>query len=226
MTRRLICLVTDRHRLSPDVNHALALDTLVNLVQAAAHAGVDLIQIRERDLHARDLTTLTERCVAAVTGTASRVIVSDRVDVALAAGADGVHLRSDSIDAMSVRRLVSPEFTVGQSVHSAEEAVEAVRRGGIDYVILGTMFPSRSKLPAHTLAGLDELAQACAAVPVPVLAIGGIDANGAAAAARAGASGIAAIGFFIPPRGTPFDRYLEGSVADVRRAFDSCGVVP
>jgi thiamine-phosphate diphosphorylase len=125
-----------------------------------------------------------------------------------------------------VRRLVQPGSIVGRSVHGAEEARDVAGRGGVDYLIFGTVFSSASKAPRHSLAGLDGLARACAAAPVPVLAIGGIVPERAEAVAKAGAGGIAGIGLFIPPPGTSFDRYLESTVANLRRAFDTCGAVP
>jgi thiamine-phosphate diphosphorylase len=224
--RNLICLVTDRHRLSPGAGDRQSLDRVVKLVEAAAHAGVDLIQIRERDLHARGLMALAERCVAAGSGTAARIVVNDRVDVALAAGAHGVHLRSDSVEATRVRRLMQPGATVGRSVHRAEEARGAAGGGGVDYLIFGTVFSSPSKAPGHPLSDLDELARAARAAVVPVLAIGGIVPESAETVVKAGAGGIAGIGLFIPPPGTSLERHLESTVASLRRAFDTCEAVP
>jgi thiamine-phosphate pyrophosphorylase len=224
--RNRICLVTDRQRLSPGAGDEQALDRMVRLVEAAVHAGVDLIQIRERDLHTRDLMTLAVRCVVVAGGTGAKIVLNDRVDVALAAEADGVHLRSDSLEAALVRRLVQPGSIVGRSVHAAEEARGVAGRGGVDYLIFGTVFSSASKAGPHALSGLDELARACAAAPVPVLAIGGIVPERAEVVARAGAGGIAGIGLFIPPPGASFDRHLESTVANLRRAFDTCGAVP
>ena len=99
----MICLVTDRRRLSTGEDAA---DRLVDLVAAAARAGIDLIQIRERDLDARRLVALVKRCVAAARGTSTKVLVNDRADVADAAGAHGVHLRGDSIAATAIRSLL------------------------------------------------------------------------------------------------------------------------
>jgi thiamine-phosphate pyrophosphorylase len=221
-TRRLICLVTDRRRLaesSPSLN-------LVDLVGAAARVGVDLIQIRERDLEARELTALTRQCVAVARGTTARIVVNDRADVAIAGGAHGVHLRTDSIDALRIRKLLPPGFIVGRSVHGVEEASLAADSGGLDYLILGTMFPTASKdRPLH-LTTMTGLAAVSAQVPIPVLAIGGITVARAEDVTRAGASGIAAIGLFIPPAGASPEAHLHARVAEIRRAFDTCGAVP
>jgi thiamine-phosphate pyrophosphorylase len=216
----MICLVSDRRRLSSKDD---ALDRLVEIVGAAARAGVDLIQIRERDLSAAGLTALVRRCVAAVDGTRSKVLVNDRADVALAAGAHGVHLRADSVPASSVARLLAREALVGRSVHSLEEAVASGREGCVDYLVLGTMFQTSSKEASQRLATLEELAHL--AIGIPVLAIGGMTVERAAVVSRAGAAGIAGIGLFIPPDHEDPDRYFQTLVAALRRAFDTCEAV-
>lgn len=220
--RHLICLVTDRRRLaesSPSLS-------LVDLVGAAARVGVDLIQIRERDLEARELTALVRQCVAAVDGTSANIVVNDRADVAMAAGAHGVHLRTDSIDAPRVRELLPAGFIVGRSVHGVEDAALAARSGGLDYLILGTMFPTASKNPPHRLTMMTGLTAVSAHIPIPVLAIGGITVARTEDVARAGAAGVAAIGLFIPPAGASIETHLHARVTDIRRAFDTCGAVP
>jgi thiamine-phosphate pyrophosphorylase len=222
----MICLVTDRRRVSAGAD---ATDRVVELVTAAARAGVDLIQIRERDLDARDLVTLVRRCVQAVEGTGSKVLVNDRADVALAGGAHGVHLRADSISAPKVRSILPAGAIVGRSVHGPEEAVSIAREGGVDYLIFGTLFDTPSKSAQHRLASLDDLAAVCRgaglASPLPVLAIGGMTVERAALARRAGASGIAGIGLFIPPAGRDRDEHVQTLVRSLRRTFDTCQAV-
>jgi thiamine-phosphate pyrophosphorylase len=166
----------------------------VQQVRAAARAGVHLIQLRERDLDARPLLELTTHCVEAVRGTRARVVLNDRVDVALAAGAHGVHLRGDSVPTARVRALTGSGFLIGRSVHTAEEARHESGEGG-DYLLFGTVFPSRSK-PAAQATGPADLARAVAATTLPVLAIGGITPDRLAAVARAGAAGFGAIDLF------------------------------
>ena len=220
--RHLICLVTDRGRLSraaPGVN-------LLDLIAGACWAGVDLIQIRERDLDGGALTGLVKQCVAAATGTSARVVVNDRLDVALAAGAHGVHLRSDSIEAGRVREVSPAGFIIGRSVHGVEEAVAAERSGGLDYLILGTVFPTESKDPSHRLTTMTGLAAASALVSIPVLAIGGITTARAEKIVKTGAAGIAAIGFFLPDQRTPVDQQMHARVSELRRVFDTCEAVP
>jgi thiamine-phosphate diphosphorylase len=184
------CLITNRSRLRDP-----SLAGIVAQVERAAAAGIDLVQVRERDLEGRALLEVVRACLAAVTGTASRVLVNDRLDVALAAGAHGVHLRGASFPAARVRDLVGTGFLVGRSVHSAAEAAEAYRSGGLDYLMFGNVFETASK-PGRPGTGLDRLADVAAATPLPVLAVGGITAERAPLVARAGAAGFAAISIF------------------------------
>lgn len=218
----IICLVTDRRRLAAASPSA----TLDAFVGAAAEAGVDLIQIRERDLEAGELVDLVKRSVAAVANTSARIVVNERTDVALAAGAHGVHLRGDSVDAARLRAAVPPGFIIGRSVHDASEAAATARQGGVDYVILGTMFPTESKPAAVRLQTMTGLAAASAASPVPVLPIGGITLERAADLTRAGAAGIAAIGLFVPAGGISIEKHLRTVVQQLRHLFDTCRAVP
>jgi thiamine-phosphate pyrophosphorylase len=179
----IVCLVTDRRRRPPIEQAAEAVD-----------AGVDLIQIRERDLDASTLASLSLRIVEVTRGSRTRVVVNDRVDVALACGASGVHLRGDSMAASRVRTIVPQGFLLGRSVHERDEAVTA--SPDADYLIAGTVFPTASKRGRIDLLGLDGLEAIAAAVRIPVLAIGGITLERAAEVAAAGAAGIAALGLF------------------------------
>jgi len=217
--RSLICLITDRRRLSPEFSPEESLDRLVELVGVAARAGVDLIQLRERDLEGRRLAMLADRCVSAAGRTP--VLVNDRVDVALAAGAAGVHLRSDSVDGMVVRKAVHRGFLIGRSVHSLTEAASATRAAVLDYLIFGTVYETASKPAGHSVAGADSLAQICATVQLPVLAVGGITLARASQVAGTGAAGVAAIGMFIPPKDVPAERHVSNTVDALRRTFDT-----
>jgi thiamine-phosphate pyrophosphorylase len=190
----------------------------------AAEAGLDLLQIREPDLSAAQLIGVVRDVRTLLGGAPGRIVVNDRVDVALAAEADGVHLKSDSIPTALVRRDVPAAFLVGRSVHTLDEARIAADEGA-DYLIFGTVFPSGSKPRGHQTAGLAALAAVAQAVQVPVLAIGGISLNTVAAAAEAGAAGVAAIGLFFDAAG-PMDDLrgrLIQTVAGLRRAFDRHG---
>ena len=206
--RPVICLITDRRRLRPGV-------TVVEQVRAAADAGVDLVQVRERDLEAAALLDLVRRCVAAVAGSRTRVLVNDRLDVALAAGAHGVHLRGNSFPAIRARTIAPPGFVIGRSVHGAAEAREVAGAGGVDYLIFGPVFETASK-PGQTPAGLQTLRAVASATSIPVLAVGGVVPSRLGAVAAAGACGFAAIGAFADDPGA-----LHRVVSEALRAFDS-----
>jgi thiamine-phosphate diphosphorylase len=218
----MICLVTDRRRLSTGADNV---DRLVELVEAAVSAGIDLIQVRERDLDARALASLVTRCLAAAEGTPSKILVNDRADVAAATGSAGVHLRGDSIGVSAARSLLGQGAIVGRSVHGLQEATLA-SEAGADYLIFGTLFQTPSKGEGHPLATLDQLRETCrAAAGVPVLAIGGITPERAADIARCGGAGVAGIGIFLPPPGVAAHRHLRDITAELRRSFDTCEVV-
>ena len=182
-------MITDRRRLRSDA------DLLVRRVGEAAAAGVDLVQVRERDLDARELSRLVTRCLEAARGTRTRVLVNDRLDVALSTGAHGVHLRSDSMAAARARSLAPVGFLIGRSVHAVNEAVRVAADGGVDYLLFGAVFATSSK-PGHTPAGVRMLAVVAAATSVPVLAVGGITAETMTLLAGSGSAGFAAIGWF------------------------------
>jgi thiamine-phosphate diphosphorylase len=189
------CLVTDRRRLCPHADSLAAAGAcLVEQARRAAAAGVDLIQIRERDLESAVLAAITVDLVGVTRGSPTRVVVNDRVDVALAAGADGVHLRGDSVPVAAARRLLAAPLLIGRSVHSV---ADVSRASGADYLIAGTVFSSPSKPGAVELLGIDGLRAIVRAATVPVLAIGGITPDRVADVLDAGAAGFAAIGLFI-----------------------------
>jgi thiamine-phosphate pyrophosphorylase len=208
--RPVVCMITAPMASSADG------DDILRRIESAARAGVHLIQIRQPQIHTLALTRLVERACRTVAGSPARVLVNDRMDVALAAGAHGVHLRGDSIGAPRVRSLAPAGFIVGRSVHGKEEALAVERDGGLDYLLFGTVFASRSK-PEVVPAGVDRLAAVCAAVALPVLAIGGLSAASVQSVAGAGAAGFAAIGLF---NSGPIGR-LPAVIADVTAAFDS-----
>jgi len=158
---------------------------------------VDAIQVRERDLPDRDLVALVRRIGQACAGTPARVLVNDRADVAVAAGAAGVHLRSDAPPASRIRAFVPSAFVIGRSVHSIAEIDQAIADGGCNYLLFGTVFPSTGKPAGHPVAGLEALRAACARSPLPVVAIGGVDRSRLQAVAEAGAAGYAAIELFM-----------------------------
>lgn len=233
MGRPILCYVTDRGSLRPSnallrganfsVARGYATDAsdevaavenefagLVEKIGEIAEAGIDWIQIREKDLSGRALARLTQRAIERAASTAgaaaevTRILVNDRVDVALAEGANGVHLGERSLPVREVRNLTrgmlaarntDEHFLVGCSCHSLEAAQYAAD-GGADYLFFGPVFATPAKLEYGTPQGLTRLAEVCRAVSIPVLAIGGITMENAGDCLSAGAAGIAAIRMF------------------------------
>ena len=193
----IVCYVTDRKSLSDGRDGA----SVCEKIQMAIEARVDWVQIREKDLPGREMLELARVAVAAGRECASsRVIVNDRLDVALAAGAAGVHLGRGSLNARDVvpwcgSGNAPPEFLVGVSCHSLEEAREA-ENAGASYIFFGPIFDTPSKRGLGAPQGVTRLAEICGSVRVPVIAIGGVDELNAEEALGAGAVGIAAIRMF------------------------------
>jgi thiamine-phosphate pyrophosphorylase len=182
-----LCYVTDRK--------ALEAEALLPRIRSAIRAGVDLIQIREKDLPTRELMMIVEPAVAAARGTATRIVVNDRLDVALALGAEGVHLGTQSIPAGVVGEVVPEDFLVGVSCHSLEEA-QAAEAARADYIVLGPVFETSSKLRYGPPLGLDVFREVAAKISVPILALGGITVDRVKPCLEAGAAGIAGISIF------------------------------
>lgn len=222
----ILQLVTDRRRLCGAADPELRRQCLLRQVQYGIDAGVDFLQVREPDLEAGELAALVGDIVGRVRGSRTAVLVNDRVDVALASGAAGVHLRADSVPAAAVRSITPRGFVIGQSVHAPDEAVAAAP--DVDYLIAGTVWPSASKPTGHPLLGPTGLASLVGAVGVPVLAIGGVTLDRLADIAATGAAGIAGIGLFMSvPEGVPADGCRAIRLGDVvgaaRRRFDTPG---
>jgi thiamine-phosphate pyrophosphorylase len=201
----ILCYVTDRRSLHPATPSDL-LPGLVRKIAATSSAGVDWVQIREKDLSAKELAALTREAVrqgatrAGGTLGRARILVNDRVDVALTEGAGGVHLGENSLPVKEAMRLVQThaphkDFLIGVSCHSLEGAKSAANDGG-DYLIFGPIFATPSKAAYGTPQGLERLAEVCRSVTIPVLAIGGITLENAATCFAAGAAGIAAVRLF------------------------------
>lgn len=187
----ILHLVTDRRRLAPNADAETEARCLLEQVRHAAAAGLDVIQVRERDLDGRALAALVSQCVAVTRGTPTRIVVNERLDVALACGADGVHLRGDAFAAIRVRASVGARFLIGRSVRSAEEAAGA---GPLDYLIAGTVWATPSKPAEHSLLGADGLRAVVNAAHAPVLAIGGVALARLGELRGTGVAGVAAIG--------------------------------
>ncbi len=201
----ILCYVTDRRAFSK--GHELdACEALLHKIQEAAAAGVDWIQVREKDLSGKECAALTSAAIERVArqstrkqGT-TRILVNDRLDVALSQAAGGVHLGENSLPVEKARKLADSrirpqDFLIGVSCHSVQAATAAAK-GGANYIFFGPVFATPSKAAYGAPQGLARLAEVCRAVSLPVVAIGGITLDNAASCLSAGASGIAAIRLF------------------------------
>jgi thiamine-phosphate pyrophosphorylase len=192
----LVCYVTDRRSLGLDQPQAVA--RILDALALAAAAGADAVQLREKDLSGSALLQCAHSA-AARAGTC-KILVNDRMDVALAAGAAGVHLGGDSLPVAEVAQFraagrAPADFLIGRSCHALAEALQAERHGA-DYLFFGPVFATPAKARFGPPQGLDALAAVCLRVRIPVLAIGGITLENAAACKSAGAAGVAAIRLF------------------------------
>ena len=182
-----LCYITDRQALEPGA--------LAPRIVSAVRAGVDLIQIREKDLPTRELMEIVRHAMQATEGVPTRILVSDRLDVALALGAAGVHLGTQSLPARQVRGMAPGYFLMGVSCHSLEEA-QAAEADGADYLLLGPIYETPSKMQYGPPLGLDKLREVTARVHIPVLALGGINVDRVKPCLECGAAGIAGISLF------------------------------
>jgi thiamine-phosphate pyrophosphorylase len=166
---------------------------VLHLLQAAVTAGIDLVQIREKNLSASVLYQLSASAARVTRGSATKLLINDRSDTAAAAGADGVHLTTHSLPTDVVRRTFGDEFLIGVSTHSAREASVA-RRSGADFVVFGPVFETPAKEKYGEPQGLKRLETITSDLaPFPVLALGGITIARVPDCIQAGAQGIAAI---------------------------------
>jgi thiamine-phosphate pyrophosphorylase len=227
----LVCYVTDCTSLKA-ADWSLALR---ERIKTATEAGVDWVQIREKDLPARELLALARDasqiaanfcgavkasavCESALAITETRILVNDRLDVALAAGAAGVHLGRESLDVREVsawcrRGNAPPGFLIGVSCHNLKEA-QAAERDGASYIFFGPVFDTPSKRTFGEPQGIQPLTEISTSVDIPVIAIGGIDESNAVECLQAGAAGVAAIRMF---QKTLNARELKNGLDRIRR---------
>ncbi|MEO6724732.1 MAG: thiamine phosphate synthase [Blastocatellia bacterium] len=197
----LLYLITNRQafRRNPEISDKEAWQLQIEAIRLATAAGCQLIQIRERDISARALTEFTREAIAVARPHGAKVFVNDRLDVAIAAKADGVHLRVTSLAVADIREVTKSNklgsFLIGASTHSLAEAIDA-QACGADFIVYGPVYDTPSKREYGSPLGLEKLAEVCRMVGIPVLTLGGITLKNFRQPLRQGASGIAAIGLF------------------------------
>ena len=177
-------LVTDRHQTGGR--------PLAAVVREALAGGVRAVQLREKDLPVRELLRWAETLRSLTHDFGARLFINDQVDICLAVGADGVHLRADSLPIPVVRKVLGPERLIGRSVHTALEAVEA-QRAGADFIVLGPIYDTPSKRAMGKPLGLSGIRSSTAQVAMPIFAIGGIRSDRIQDVLRSGARGVAVI---------------------------------
>lgn len=192
--RPLVCLITSG--IATDEKFEDAKARILDLISAAVTYRLPLVQLREKRLSARNLFELAAAAVDVARGSSTQILVNERADIALGAGADGVHLPSTGLPAAIVRERFPPPFMVGVSTHTFEE-IEAARDAGADFALYGPIFSTPGKGAPR---GTDELEDVCRQTrPFPVIAVGGIDETNFRAVLSSGASGFAAIRSFGSP---------------------------
>ena len=184
--RRLrLIVITDRALAAPRA--------VIDVVAAALQAGAPAVQLREKRLPPRDVLPVAHRLRTLTRAAGALLFVNDRLDLALAAGADGVHLGPYDLPVATARAVAPPGFLIG---HSSDDptAARAAVAAGADYIGCGAVFPTRTKPDAGPPIGVPRLAEVARSVDVPVVAIGGVTARNAPRARTAGAAGCAVVG--------------------------------
>lgn len=205
----LLYYITDRQQFAGDESDRR--QALLQKIAEASRAGVDFIQLREKDLSTRDLESMAHAAVAVIHENCqkTRLLINSRSDVAMACGADGVHLRADDLSPGDVRKIwPQPEPIVAVSCHSAEDVTRAASEGA-DFVVFAPIFEKRADLKVQP-KGFEALRAACGQ-GIQVLALGGVTLKNAHQCMEAGAAGVAGIRLF-----------QENDVAEVVRALRGC----
>ncbi|WP_394713831.1 thiamine phosphate synthase [uncultured Desulfuromonas sp.] len=165
---------------------------LLDVIEAALHGGVQAVQLREKDLSSRELYTLGCALRELTRRYQARLLINDRIDIALAVDADGVHLTEQSLEVGVARQLLGPDKLIGVSTHHVDRAV-AVEQQGADFITFSPIYATPSKAAYGAPQGLDKLRNLCRQVSLPVIALGGINAQRRQAVLAAGATGCAVI---------------------------------
>jgi len=179
-----VYLVTDRALAGPR--------SVEEVVALAVEGGATIVQLREKSGSSRQLLSEARRLKELLDRVGRPLVINDRLDIALASGAAGVHLGQDDLSCAEARRIAGPDLWIGVSVATVEEAI-AAERDGADYLGVGPIYPTPTKADAGPAIGLEGLRQIRAAVHLPLVAIGGIHAGNAAEVIRAGADGVAVV---------------------------------
>jgi len=201
-------LVTDRHQ--------TAGRPLLPLLRETLEAGLRAVQLREKDLSTRSLLELAFEVRALTRAHGARLLINDRLDLAMAVEADGVHLRADSLPVAAARRLLGPKRLIGVSAHSAAE-VERAESEGADFVVLGPIYATPSKLAYGLPIGLGPVEEAARLCRLPIFAIGGVTAARIDDVRRAGARGVAVISAILS---------AESVAAATRQCLDALAASP
>jgi thiamine-phosphate pyrophosphorylase len=196
LARPITYLITGGESSSATHSDSEEFRRLLALVRAAVEARVTLVQLREKELSGRVLFELASAAAHVARGSETRVLVNDRADIARAAGCDGVHLTTSSLEASAVRLAFGEEFLIGASAHTFEEA-RAAYEGGADFAVFGPVFDTPSKRAYGPPVGLGALTKAALSLsPFPLVALGGVGVEQVGEVLRAGAAGVAGIRLF------------------------------
>jgi thiamine-phosphate pyrophosphorylase len=194
-------LISNRHAFhhNPEISDIQSRQLQIETIREATQAGCQLVQIREKDLNTRELSALTRAVIDVARPNGAKVLINHELDVALATGADGVHLRVTSMPASEARAIVAGkglnDFLIAVSTHSLDQA-QAAESGGADFVVCGPVFDTPSKREYGPPLGIERFSEICKSVKIPVFALGGINLSNYRETLERGASGIAAIGLF------------------------------
>src|SRR6266404_1714932 len=209
----ITCLITSGNTDANTTPQSKEFGRIVSLVEAAALAGITIVQLREKRLSTRTLFELTKSCVQAIGQQSTRLLVNDRADVAFGASAEGVHLTTKSMPAKDIRIAFGDRFVIGVSTHSLDE-VRHAKYGLADFATFGPVFNTSSKLIYGQPVGLQALRDAASLdADFPLLALGGVNIERALECFKFGAKGIAGISMFGDPN------KLTDTVKAIRTAY-------